>query len=123
METLVAIRGRKSTRAFLRKPVPKELIAQVLHASRWAPSGSNLQLWRVTVATGITCQTLASRLAHAARERQPEVPSSAGAPADVDGQSVGASSPDLAWRLGLPSAFFSGRAVVEVAPDSLTPIR
>jgi nitroreductase len=84
METIQAIRGRKSIRAYLPTPVPKELIAEVLEASRWAPSGSNRQGWRVTVAAGATCRTLADRLTEKARERQPHLSSAAGAAPDVE---------------------------------------
>jgi len=83
METLEAIRGRKSIRAFLPKPVPKDIIVQVLDASRWAPSGNNRQQWRVTVVTGEKCRTLADRLSERARERKPGVSGSTGAPPDV----------------------------------------
>lgn len=76
MEVLEVIRDRKSTRAFLPDPVRKELIAQVLNAARWAPSGNNRQRWRVTVAAGGTCKTLASHLAVRARERTPQAPES-----------------------------------------------
>jgi len=84
METLAAIRGRKSIRAFLPKPVPKDAIAQILEASRWAPSGSNRQPWRVTVATGERCRALADRLVERCRERQPGLPGSASGSADLD---------------------------------------
>ena len=67
METLAAIRGRKSTRAFLPTPVPKDAITKLLEASRWAPSGSNRQPWRATVVTGPTRVALAKRLAKEAR--------------------------------------------------------
>ena len=80
METLEAVRGRKSIRAFLPKPVPKEIMAQILEASRWAPSGSNGQRWRVTVATGEKCQALAERLVERAREQKPGLPSFQSAP-------------------------------------------
>ena len=83
METLRAIRGRKSIRAFLPEPIPKDVIAQVLEASRWAPSGSNRQQWRVTVVTGDRCRTLADRLSERARERKPGVSSALGAPPEV----------------------------------------
>jgi nitroreductase len=78
METLEAIRTRRSTRAFLPKPVPQEILAQVLDVSRWAPSGGNRQGWRVTVAAGERCATLAERLAEAARERGTEMSGSRG---------------------------------------------
>lgn len=47
-----AIRGRKSTRAFLTKPVPRELIARILTTAGRAPSGSNIQPWKVFVIDG-----------------------------------------------------------------------
>ena len=83
METLEAIRGRKSIRAFLPKPVPKDVIAKVLEASRWAPTAVNRQQWWVTVATGDRCRTLADRLAERAREREPGASGASGAPPEV----------------------------------------
>lgn len=47
-----AIRGRKSTRAFLKKPVPRELIARILTTAGRAPSGSNIQPWKLFVFDG-----------------------------------------------------------------------
>jgi nitroreductase len=83
METIQAIRDRQSIRAYMRKPVPRELIARVLEAARWAPSGSNRQGWRVTVATGEPLRALADRMADKARERQPELSSAVTAVPDV----------------------------------------
>jgi nitroreductase len=80
VETLEAVRGRKSIRAYLPKPVPQEIVAQILEASRWAPSGSNRQRWRVTVATGERCKALAESLVARAREQKPGVPASRAAP-------------------------------------------
>lgn len=47
-----AIRGRKSTRAFLKTPVPRELIARILETAGRSPSGSNIQPWKVWVLEG-----------------------------------------------------------------------
>jgi nitroreductase len=47
-----AIASRFSARAFLPDPVPQTLIRRILDVARWAPSGSNMQPWRVYVATG-----------------------------------------------------------------------
>jgi len=52
MDVINAITGRASTRAFTAKPVPKELIHEILNTARWAPSGVNSQPWKVAVATG-----------------------------------------------------------------------
>jgi len=83
METLEAIKGRKSIRAFLPRPVPEDIIVQMLEASRWAPSGVNTQRWRVTVATGEKRKELAAKLVERAREREACIPSLQGAPPDV----------------------------------------
>ena len=47
-----AITGRRSIRAFLPKPVPRELIDRILRISARAPSGSNIQPWKVWVLEG-----------------------------------------------------------------------
>jgi nitroreductase len=104
METLDAIRGRKSIRAFLPQPVPKALIAQVLEAGRWAPSGVNRQQWRVTVATGERLEVLREALVQRAREREPRAPSYGGTLPEVRRRTEGlvADLGRLAERLGKP---------------------
>lgn len=47
-----AIAGRRSIRAFLPTPVPRELIERVLTTAGRAPSGTNVQPWRVWVLEG-----------------------------------------------------------------------
>ena len=47
-----AVRQRRSVRDFRPDPVPKALLAEVLDAARWAPSGSNIQAWRIVAVTG-----------------------------------------------------------------------
>ena len=74
MQTLEAIHGRKSIRAFLPTPVPKDVLVQILEAARWAPSAVNRQQWRVTVAGGEACRALAGRLAERALQGRPEAP-------------------------------------------------
>jgi nitroreductase len=44
-----AVAGRRSIRAFLQKPVPRELIERVLAIAGRAPSGTNVQPWHVWV--------------------------------------------------------------------------
>ena len=47
------VRGRRSTRLFLRdKPVPRELLDEALSLAMRAPSNSNVQPWRVFIASG-----------------------------------------------------------------------
>jgi nitroreductase len=47
------VRERRSTRLFLRdKPVPRELLDEALLLAMRAPSNSNVQPWRVFIASG-----------------------------------------------------------------------
>ncbi|MFH1478773.1 MAG: nitroreductase [Candidatus Omnitrophota bacterium] len=39
------IKGRRSIRKFLDKPIPKEAVDQLIEAAKWAPSGMNHQPW------------------------------------------------------------------------------
>ena len=45
------LRGRRSVRKFRDRPVPRELIEQILEAARWAPSPHGRQPWRFVVLT------------------------------------------------------------------------
>jgi F420 biosynthesis protein FbiB-like protein len=45
------IRGRRSVRRYQDRPVPRELIEEILEAARWAPSPHGRQPWRFAVLT------------------------------------------------------------------------
>ena len=62
-----ALEQRKSTRAYLPKPVERELIEQILEAARHDPSGVNSQPWQVAVVTGDTKLKLQQRVEAAFR--------------------------------------------------------
>ena len=47
-----AIRGRQSVRAFLDTPVPRAVLRRVLETAARAPSGSNIQPWKVYAVEG-----------------------------------------------------------------------
>lgn len=49
-----AVRTRRSVRGFLDKPVPKEIIKKAFELAQLSPSNSNIQPWRVYVASGVT---------------------------------------------------------------------
>lgn len=49
-----AIRTRKSVRQFSAKPVSNELLARIFREASRAPSGGNLQPWRLYILTGDT---------------------------------------------------------------------
>ncbi len=52
MKVSDALNKRISTRAFLDKSVPRDLVEDILRVSRQAPSGGNLQPWHVYVVMG-----------------------------------------------------------------------
>jgi nitroreductase/SAM-dependent methyltransferase len=45
MDFWEALYGRRSIRRFDPRPVPRELVEQVMHAGIWAPSSCNYQMW------------------------------------------------------------------------------
>jgi nitroreductase len=47
-----AITGRRSIRAFLQREVPHEVLKRILQTAARAPSGSNIQPWKVWVVEG-----------------------------------------------------------------------
>jgi nitroreductase len=57
-----AITSRRSIRAYLPTPVPRETIEQLLEVAARAPSGTNTQPWKVYVLTGETKQRLSAAL-------------------------------------------------------------
>lgn len=52
LSAVEAVRSRRSVRAFLDRPVPRALVAEILDAAARAPSGSNIQPWKVYVVAG-----------------------------------------------------------------------
>ena len=51
-----AARTRRSIRAYRPEPVPAETLREIVGIARHAPSGSNIQPWRVHVLTGAALQ-------------------------------------------------------------------
>lgn len=47
-----AIANRRSTRGYLDKPVPQDIIREVLDIARLAPSNSNTQPWHIAIVSG-----------------------------------------------------------------------
>ncbi len=60
-----AITSRRSRRAFKADPVPRETIEHILRVASRAPSGTNMQPWKVTVVTGDTKQRLSAAILEA----------------------------------------------------------
>jgi len=47
-----ALKRRISTRQFLPRPLTEQMVREILDVARWAPSGGNLQPWKVIAVAG-----------------------------------------------------------------------
>lgn len=72
MKVSEALEQRKSTRAYLPRPVEREKIERILDAARHAPSGVNSQPWQVAVVTGNTKLALQQKIETAFRDGEPK---------------------------------------------------
>jgi nitroreductase len=72
------IARRRSIRCFVDRPVPKQLLLDILALAGRAPSNSNMQPWRIFLAAGAVKDGLARAISEAHRaapdEHQPERP-------------------------------------------------
>lgn len=66
-----AILSRRSVRAFLPEPVPDATMRRILECARWAPSGSNIQPWKVHVLNGESRRRFTEALRAAERGGEP----------------------------------------------------
>jgi nitroreductase len=62
MDVYEAVGSRRSVRGFLGRPVPAAVLWRVLDAALRAPSGGNLQPWRVCLLSGSRLEDLKSRV-------------------------------------------------------------
>jgi nitroreductase len=69
-----AIRERHSTRMFLSRPVPRELVNDALALAQLAPSNSDIQPWHVVFASGVRRDHLIAALLDEARREPPNIP-------------------------------------------------
>jgi nitroreductase len=65
-----AIASRRSIRAFLPTPVPRRTVEEILAVSSRAPSGTNMQPWKVHVVTGAAKDRLATTVRNAFLDRR-----------------------------------------------------
>jgi len=63
-----AIKRRFATRSFTSRPVPKQTIIDILDVARFAPSGANIQPWRVYVVAGTKKEEISRTLSRAHEE-------------------------------------------------------
>lgn len=71
MHVSEAVKGRKSIRSFLPKPVKNSIIKKLLQASSRSPSGGNLQPWKVFI---INNKSMSRFLAFQSTWSKPEIP-------------------------------------------------
>jgi nitroreductase len=67
MELNDAVHGRRSIRAFLPDPVPRDTITEIVDLARWSPSWGNTQPWEIVVADGEKTGELSARFVEAAK--------------------------------------------------------
>lgn len=72
MDTLRAIRERRSVRGYTTKGVSREIIEEVLEAGRLAPSAKNRQPWRFLVTRGAVKDGVASLMEEYIEEHDDE---------------------------------------------------
>ncbi|RDL31403.1 uncharacterized protein BP5553_09612 [Venustampulla echinocandica] len=68
------VHSRHSTRKFLSTPIPKSILLAALELAQQSPSNSNIQPWRLTIATGAARDSLRTALLAAASVDQPNIP-------------------------------------------------
>jgi nitroreductase len=69
MELTESLRLRRSTRAFLKDPIPKDILVSILSDASNAPSAINMQPWEVTLVSGGELKRLSAKLIKAYKER------------------------------------------------------
>ena len=52
------VRERRSVRGFRPDLIPEKTLQSIFETARWAPSGTNIQPWRIYVASGEACDRL-----------------------------------------------------------------
>jgi nitroreductase len=60
-----AARTRRSVRAYKPDVIPRETLREIVDVGRWAPSGSNIQPWKVHVLTGATLKRVGGAIQQA----------------------------------------------------------
>jgi len=73
MNVTEAVRQRISTRAFLDTPIPRDELADLLETAQRAPSGGNLQPWKLIAVTGAAKDDVIS-IAHRVLSENPTGP-------------------------------------------------
>lgn len=78
MDVKEAILTRRSIRAFKQKPVPEEIMKEIVRVAAWSPSGYNIQPWYLHVVSGKSLELLKQALLEKYTkgiDGKPEIPS------------------------------------------------
>ena len=67
-----AVLSRRAVRAFLDRPVDREVLLRVLDKARWSPSGCNFQPWEATILTGEPLRALQEKMTREAPQNPVE---------------------------------------------------
>ena len=70
-DVFAAARTRRSVRAYKPDAVPPALLREIVELGRYAPSGSNIQPWRVHVLTGATLKCVGTAIQSAFLSDEP----------------------------------------------------
>jgi nitroreductase len=62
MTVTEAVLARRSVRAFLDRPVPRDMVRDIVAIARHAPSSSNMQPWKLAVMTGEDLRTFKAKV-------------------------------------------------------------
>ncbi|MDP2953525.1 MAG: nitroreductase [Chloroflexota bacterium] len=73
-DPIEAIKGRRTIRAYLPRPVPKEALQEVLEVARYSPSWANTQPWEFAVFGGEVMETIREALENMAAAQTPPNP-------------------------------------------------
>jgi nitroreductase len=71
-DVFAAARTRRSIRAYKPDPVPPETLREIVALARHAPSGSNIQPWRVHVLTGAALERMGNAIQRAFLDDEPD---------------------------------------------------
>jgi nitroreductase len=103
MELTDCILNRRSIRAFLPDPVPRDTLTGIVEVARWAPSWGNTQPWEIVIADGEKAKALADAFEEEAKQGKPPRP-------DID-MPVKFEDPYLARYMGLGKALFEAMGI------------
>ncbi|MEJ0042071.1 MAG: nitroreductase family protein [Rhizomicrobium sp.] len=90
LHVIDALHARKSVRAFKPDPVPRELVEELLTLASRAPSGTNIQPWKVHVVAGAVRRRLEAEVLGIAKPGRATTARNSRAPASARSLTSGA---------------------------------